>query len=209
MAHITQPRLQSQNGKLLKMGTFEHPDFSKDGFLTLVKENLQAAVRELQNAPATGGQGRRLWIAGYHRKNLVALRECCKTEEADLDPFSSEGANFCFGCLFHRPEYRLPCNHFLCVACVEDFNQITEAQRNPGDICHHECVLCGDRRNPNWPYSTKVLGNFVGPRVLSLDGGGVRGIVELIILQRLEQAIGLGLPLGQFFDLIVGTSAGM
>ncbi|KAF0322510.1 patatin-like serine [Colletotrichum asianum] len=45
-------------------------------------------------------------------------------------------------------------------------------------------------------------------RILSLDGGGVRGIVELTILKRLEDLVGLGVPVGRFFDLMVGTSAG-
>ena len=47
-----------------------------------------------------------------------------------------------------------------------------------------------------------------GIRVLSLDGAGVRGIVELEVMQRLEEEIGLKIPLWSFFDLIVGTSAG-
>ena len=47
-----------------------------------------------------------------------------------------------------------------------------------------------------------------GIRVLSLDGGGVRGIIQLSILKRLEDLTGLGLPLGELFDLMVGTSAG-
>ena len=33
-----------------------------------------------------------------------------------------------------------------------------------------------------------------GIRVLSLDGGGVRGIVELEVMQRLEEEIGLKIP---------------
>ncbi|KAK3619027.1 hypothetical protein LTR56_024282 [Elasticomyces elasticus] len=45
-------------------------------------------------------------------------------------------------------------------------------------------------------------------RILSLDGGGVRGLVQLLVLQMLEDKIGLGLPLTRFFDLIVGTSIG-
>jgi patatin-like phospholipase/acyl hydrolase len=48
-----------------------------------------------------------------------------------------------------------------------------------------------------------------GVRVLSLDGGGVRGAIKLAILARLEELIGLKILIGQFFDLIVGTSASM
>lgn len=45
-------------------------------------------------------------------------------------------------------------------------------------------------------------------RLLSLDGGGVRGVAELEILRRLETEIGLNVPITDFFDLIVGTSIG-
>ncbi len=45
-------------------------------------------------------------------------------------------------------------------------------------------------------------------RVLCLDGGGIRGIVELTVLEQIEQALGIGLSIQSFFDLIVGTSSG-
>lgn len=43
-------------------------------------------------------------------------------------------------------------------------------------------------------------------RILSLSGGGVRGIFQATFLRRLEQQIGA--PLKQAFDLIAGTSTG-
>ncbi len=43
-------------------------------------------------------------------------------------------------------------------------------------------------------------------RILSLDGGGIRGIIAARILQVVEQQ--LGGPLNQHFDLIAGTSTG-
>jgi uncharacterized protein len=44
-------------------------------------------------------------------------------------------------------------------------------------------------------------------RVLALDGGGLRGIISLGLLSRLEERLG-GAPLGRHFDLIGGTSTG-
>ena len=55
-----------------------------------------------------------------------------------------------------------------------------------------------------WPISVKPT--EAGIRVLTLDGGGIRGIVELTILQQIERALGVGLPIQAFFDIIVGTS---
>lgn len=43
-------------------------------------------------------------------------------------------------------------------------------------------------------------------KVLSLDGGGIRGVFPAAFLTRLEDHIGW--PIGSYFDLIVGTSTG-
>ncbi|KAK5014624.1 hypothetical protein LTR16_003766 [Cryomyces antarcticus] len=47
-----------------------------------------------------------------------------------------------------------------------------------------------------------------GLRILTLDGGGIRGIIELALPDKLEDRIGLDLPLHDLFDLIVGISTG-
>ena len=45
---------------------------------------------------------------------------------------------------------------------------------------------------------------------MTLDGGGIRGIVELSVLQALQKAVGLEeFPIRDMFDLIVGTSTGI
>lgn len=43
-------------------------------------------------------------------------------------------------------------------------------------------------------------------RILSLDGGGVRGIIEARMLMHIEKEVGK--PISQIFDIIGGTSAG-
>ncbi len=44
--------------------------------------------------------------------------------------------------------------------------------------------------------------------ILTLSSGGIRGIVELAILSRIEKVIGLGIPIQDLFDLVIGTSTG-
>lgn len=43
-------------------------------------------------------------------------------------------------------------------------------------------------------------------RILSLDGGGVRGIVEAVVLKNIEEE--LQKPISQIFDFVAGTSTG-
>ncbi len=43
-------------------------------------------------------------------------------------------------------------------------------------------------------------------RILSLDGGGIRGVISTVILSEVEKMVGA--PLNKYFDLIAGTSTG-
>ena len=43
-------------------------------------------------------------------------------------------------------------------------------------------------------------------RVLSLDGGGIRGIIPALVIAHLERQ--MSAPASELFDLIVGTSTG-
>lgn len=43
-------------------------------------------------------------------------------------------------------------------------------------------------------------------KILSIDGGGIRGIIPALILAEIEQRTGK--PICQMFDLIAGTSTG-
>ena len=45
-------------------------------------------------------------------------------------------------------------------------------------------------------------------RILSLDGGGIRGVLAARVLQEIERQLGPERPLHQYFDMIAGTSTG-
>lgn len=43
-------------------------------------------------------------------------------------------------------------------------------------------------------------------RVLAIDGGGVRGIIPAVILEKIEEE--MGRPIAQIFDMVAGSSTG-
>ncbi|KAL0780116.1 hypothetical protein CaCOL14_004599 [Colletotrichum acutatum] len=109
----------------------------------------------------------------------------------------------CFSCLRELPEHPLPCGHVLCLPCIQAYgikaHTTVEMKRCP----LHERETMWE---PAWTVVVKP--QFAGARVLCLDGGGVRGIVELHVLRAIERVFGERLPIQLFFDLIVGTSTG-
>ena len=111
----------------------------------------------------------------------------------------------CFACLQSVPDHALPCGHVFCEQCVRDFGRPSENQRDCIEMT--QCVLCLSEWLTS-PQRIRVKPKCAGVRVLTLDGGGIRGIVELAILAEVERRVGLGIQIRDMFDLIVGTSTG-
>ncbi|KAA8902468.1 hypothetical protein FN846DRAFT_955469 [Sphaerosporella brunnea] len=107
----------------------------------------------------------------------------------------------CFSCFFHTPVHVLRCGHVICDTCMDDFSEMIGLKRTL-----RNCPLCGGQRNLTGIYNKEP--RQASPRILSLDGGGVRSIIQLEILKALEKQIDLEMPIQEFFDLVVGTSAG-
>jgi hypothetical protein len=70
------------------------------------------------------------------------------------------------------------------------------------------CALCQAEWRDRHAQLIRLKPKCAGVRILSLDGGGVRGMIELSILERLEQRVGLRILIRDLFDLIIGTSTG-
>jgi len=109
----------------------------------------------------------------------------------------------CFCCLMDVPEHPLPCGHVLCTACIKAYGR-----QQKSTVWMACCPL--HREATSWarpaPIKFKPLG--AGVRVLALDGGGIRGIVQLEVLHAVEQCLGGHVPVQMFFDLMVGTGTG-
>ncbi len=57
------------------------------------------------------------------------------------------------------------------------------------------------RRRQPWPKNKTF-------KILSLDGGGIRGVYTAELLRRCDETFGRGEPLTRYFDMIAGTSTG-
>ncbi|KAK6428218.1 hypothetical protein LTR95_015640 [Oleoguttula sp. CCFEE 5521] len=71
---------------------------------------------------------------------------------------------------------------------------------------NRSCLVCGQS---DQPATIQLLPPTAGIRVLSLDGGGVKGIIPLTFLGQLEKHLAeFQIPIRDRFDFVCGTSAG-
>ncbi|KAJ3538427.1 hypothetical protein NM208_g5905 [Fusarium decemcellulare] len=112
----------------------------------------------------------------------------------------------CLSCLANTPTNMLPCKqqeHGICEDCIQRSNPTTGHE---SWINVNSCPLgCSFTTTP---WRIRVKPRNAGARILALDGGGVRGIVELAILGEIEKAVGFGIRIQDLFDLVIGTSTG-
>ncbi|KAM0716770.1 hypothetical protein Q7P37_008215 [Cladosporium fusiforme] len=112
----------------------------------------------------------------------------------------------CITCLQAVPDHVLECGHAFCDTCVREFGSLSEDFEAAWVI--KTCMLCWKQ----WYQGGHVVRfkpKCAGVRVLSLDGGGIRGIVELVLLELVHQRMGIdSLAIKDCFDLITGTSTG-
>ena len=129
-----------------------------------------------------------------HRERLVALRPSLRGLKSN---------RICLCCLMEVPEKVLRCGHAYCDTCVRVFGGKSKSHRH--SYCLSVCMVCGDRDE----HKFQLISPTAGVRILSLDGGGVRGIVPLTFLCHIEDILSwLDCSLRDHFDLACGTSSG-
>lgn len=216
---------QGTGGSFLAEGNFVKGAFDAHKFLELLNTSIGNMLKAINENIDSNREERRQYAAANHRSWLKLI----PNQSFWSDSFTPEWirvfnnrfghisgarltirASVCYSCLFGRPEYTLPCEHVICFDCLREFDQSSASEKYPGIAIHQECVLCGlkDKKKGMWPYRNEYRPDLSGIRVLSLDGGGVRGVLQLTILRRLEQLVKLEMPFGEFFDLTIGTSVG-
>ncbi len=113
----------------------------------------------------------------------------------------------CLSCLMFSPEKVMHCGHAICNICVRRLGKPSKEHKHSFVIeC---CPLCGFVQ-PKEQRSFTLIPPTAGIRVLCLDGGGVRGVIPLVFMNRIERELGwLGSPVSDLYDYVCGTSAGM
>ncbi|KAJ2902705.1 uncharacterized protein MKZ38_000215 [Zalerion maritima] len=135
---------------------------------------------------------------------LRGIREKMGREHAGLW-VTIKSNKTCLSCLQSVPDHVLKCGHAYCPTCVQELG--TQSANYEAAWEMRQCWLCWTG-NPNGPHLVRLRPRCAGSRILSLDGGGIRGIVELAMLRAVFTTVGMNLHIRDFFDLIVGTSTG-
>jgi hypothetical protein len=118
---------------------------------------------------------------------------------ADLKSYQT-----CFCCFLRMPEKVLTCGHALCDLCIRIFGTRSRSERNTYELT--KCVLCGVNYKSCKFYFVPPT---AGIRMLSVNGGGVRGVIPLTFLNYLDVALApFGCAVRDYFDFVCGTSAG-
>jgi hypothetical protein len=108
----------------------------------------------------------------------------------------------CLFCVRICPEHLLPCGHSICDTCVSRFGKSLFGM--PHRFQLSKCLICLDEIDfVAWEELATI-----NPCILSIDGGGIKGIVALEFLGALQEALGPDIPLQVYFDLVVATSSG-
>ena len=110
----------------------------------------------------------------------------------------------CFSCLMLTPDKVFDCGHAVCNMCIRRFGHRSQFEKH--SFILQACILCGQIQSQSIFH---LIPPTAGIRTLSIDGGGVRGVIPLMFLQRLNEEVAeLGCTLQDLFDYVCGTSAG-
>ncbi|KKY22693.1 putative patatin-like phospholipase [Phaeomoniella chlamydospora] len=110
----------------------------------------------------------------------------------------------CLCCLRRRPQHNLNCVHCVCETCVVNLGD--PRTNDPWEFEVRRCFLCKVVMPEE--VVVRVHPPTTGVGILCLDGGGVRGMVPLGLMKRIQDCIGLPIPFQKFFKVVFGISSG-
>jgi hypothetical protein len=177
-------------------------------FVSTWMDQLQAAVDDLHPIFSNALE-RSARVSGYVESSEERIAFAIHVDRLDrlyrsIGPATWVRSNStCYCCLMDVPQHALPCGHALCDGCARACGDLKQTT-----LLVSWCPLHPDATRWTQPKVIKYKPRGAGVRVLALDGGGIRGVVQLEILKAIEHALGKHLPVQAFFDLIVGTGTG-
>lgn len=108
----------------------------------------------------------------------------------------------CLYCMASLPEHSLTCGHIICDNCLRIFgSEILNVEHH---LNLRYCILCTD----NTFVQARLKLPTAGVRMLTVDGGGIRGVIPLQFLSVLQESFGVDMNIQDLFDAAYGTSAG-
>jgi hypothetical protein len=149
---------------------------------------------------------RKIFLHDFGKRSYTAdrrqINSDSKVEASEMFPSSIRSVTSCLGCLQGPPNTNLACGHAFCHECIFDLGKA------PGQLELHrlhrvKCPFHGTLQ----AFSPRLLPAWSGYRILSLDGGGVKGLAQLLVLREIQKHC-FAIPVVELFDLIVGTSIG-
>jgi hypothetical protein len=141
------------------------------------------------------------------RDLLPGFRTSAQIHSDNLNPRSRDWSQIrsnqtCLFCLRRKPEeHVLSCGHAICDVCPRIFGD--GAPEVDEQFTISQCILC----KTHGSLVTVLPPPTANLSILSIDGGGTRGVVPLEFLRAMQELIET--PLQDLFDLAVGTSSGM
>ncbi|KAK5163302.1 hypothetical protein LTR04_002627 [Oleoguttula sp. CCFEE 6159] len=150
-----------------------------------IENNFSSQFQYLETGHATSAELH--WSNVRSKGNIWTTSKCNKS---------------CLYCLLRSPEHVLDCGHAICDTCVRIFGKAMIGMEHHFSI--DRCLLCVSRGS----LEAKLKPPTSGVRLLSIDGGGTRGVVPLEFLMLLQEKLGSECALQDFFDLALGTSSG-
>lgn len=188
---------QLRSGKVFAAGSYV-ATFSSDSFgdkwRSLIHSNMDALLKRLHESDEES-QPKEQVASEIHQNTVLVPFFRHMAAAARFHSHST-----CYACLMAAPQHPLPCGHVICTSCLQIFGTSQEKIL----VTIHSCPF--GQAECWWasPWSVAIKPSSAGVRILTLDGGGIRGLAELEMLRCIENALE-SMPLQAFFDLIVGT----
>ncbi|CAK7238176.1 hypothetical protein SEUCBS140593_010402 [Sporothrix eucalyptigena] len=161
------------------------------GFVRQVRCSLQVCFTTMAGC----ARGSAKPAADVHRDTLARFQHrWCSVHSSET----------CLSCLRRRPQVELPCGHAVCENCVAVYGQPCVGDR--WLVRLPACLLCGAALPDSATF--RLHPPTAGVGVLCIDGGGIRGVVPLQLLKRIEDRVGLPIPFQRFVKVAFGVSSG-